>query len=204
MSIAPKPGIPQADWEELKPMSKEWIWFLVLGLAMVVAGVFAVGAGITAWVITTIVFVKIFGLVVLAVGIVQTISSFWAPKWSGTLLHLLIGILYIVVGVMVLDSPLEAAAAFALLMSAFFIVSGVFRIVASLYMRFHNWGWSVLSGVVSLLLGLIIWSNWPLSTPVIGIFVGLEVLFNGVAWLMLALSLKQIKKLEEEATAAAE
>ena len=92
---------------------------------------------------------------------------------------------------------------FALLMAAFFVISGTFRIVASLHMRFANWGWSLLSGFVSLLLGMLIWTNWPCSTIMIGVFIGLELIFNGWAWVMFSLMVRTFCKAAVEASAPA-
>jgi uncharacterized membrane protein HdeD (DUF308 family) len=199
MEIQPMIDEPQTPAQptndELHPLTKEWFWFLLLGVVMIVLGMTAISMAP----ITTLVAAKVFGIILMAAGIVQTVSSFWSPKWSGLFLHLMLGLLYLVVGVMVVDSPVEVAGAFALLMSAFFIVSGIFRIVACLQLRFPNWGWSLLSGFVSLLLGVVIWSNWPCSTILVGVFVGVEILFNGWAWLMFGLMLKALKKAEEAA-----
>lgn len=182
----------QPNEDELQPMTKEWFWFFLLGIGMIVLGMVAISMAP----FTTLVAAKVFGIILIAAGIVQTTSSFWSPKWSGLFLHLLLGLLYLIVGVLVVDSPLEVAGAFALLMAAFFIVSGIFKIVACLQLRFANWGWSLLSGFISLLLGIIIWSNWPCSTILVGVFVGVEILFNGWAWVMFGLMLRTLKKAE--------
>jgi uncharacterized membrane protein HdeD (DUF308 family) len=182
--------LPQSDSEQLKAMTKEWFWFFLLGIAMVALGMFAIGsAPFTTWAVA-----RLFGIILIAAGIVQTVTSFWSPRWSGVFIYMLLGIMYIIVGWLVADSPVDAAGAFALLVAAFFIISGMFRIVASLHMRFANWGWSLLSGFVSLLLGIWIWTNWPCSTIVIGIFVGLELLFNGWAWVMFGMLLRSLGK----------
>jgi len=67
--------------------------------------------------------------------------------------------------------------------------------VMSLVDRFEGWGWSLLSGIISLLLGLAIWRQWPLSGLwVIGLFVGIEMLFSGLSWLMLGLAVRSPAK----------
>jgi len=183
---------PSTD-DELQPMAKEWFWFLLLGVGMIVLGMVAISMAP----FTTLAVAKVFGIILIAAGIVQTASSFWSPKWSGLFLHMMLGVLYLVVGILVADSPVEVAGAFALLMSAFFIVSGIFRMVASLQLRFPNWGWSLLSGFVSLLLGIMIWSHFPASVVLVGIFVGVEILFNGLAWVMFGLTLRALTKGQE-------
>jgi hypothetical protein len=65
------------------------------------------------------------------------------------------------VGFLMVTRPLAAAAGLTLMLAALFMVCGVFRIVAALSHRFHGWGWVLLNGVVSLVLGVLIWQEWP-------------------------------------------
>jgi uncharacterized membrane protein HdeD (DUF308 family) len=79
--------------------------------------------------------------------------------------------------------------------AACLLVGGILRIVVSLVERFEGWGWSLLNGVVSLLLGAVIWRQWPLSSLwFIGLFVGIEMLFSGLSWVMLALAVRSARK----------
>ena len=108
---------------------------------------------------------------------------------------MLAGVLYAAIGVLIFDRPIAAAATLTLLIAAFLIVGGIFRIAAALTMRFEGWVWSLISGVIALLLGLMIWWQWPeASLWVIGLFVGIEVLFNGWTWVMLALGLRRLPR----------
>jgi uncharacterized membrane protein HdeD (DUF308 family) len=182
-------NLTQASTEELQPMTKDWFWFLLLGIGLAVLGLGAISYAP----FTTLVTIKVFAIILIAAGIVQAVTAFWAPKWSGLFVHLLLGIFYIVVGFLIADCPFDAAMGFALLMSVFFFVGGIFRIVASMQIQYAGWGWSLLSGIISLLLGIIIWTHWPASTVLIGLFVGIEILFNGFSWVMFALLLRSLK-----------
>ena len=84
-------------------------------------------------------------------------------RWSRALavLGLLSAVLDVVVGLLMLNYTCEAAAILTLLLGAFFLVTGLFRILTAVSWRFPNWGWSLLAGVVSVLLGLAIWRRWP-------------------------------------------
>ncbi|HVS38042.1 MAG TPA: DUF308 domain-containing protein, partial [Gemmataceae bacterium] len=89
----------------------------------------------------------------------------------------------------------EGAAAFTLLAAGCLLVSGVFRVVLAVYQRFDGWGWVLLNGVVSFILGAAIWRHWPSSSEwVIGLFLGIEMLFGGWSWVMLALRLRSLPK----------
>lgn len=179
---------PQSLAHEIELLRGQWKWFLALGVAMVVFGTIAIGNAVLATKAATV----MFGFLMLAGGISQIVSAFWAGKWSGTLLHLLVGILYVVVGWMIIDCIDTAALQLTLLIAFFLIFSGIFRIIFALSERFTGWGWVLLNGAVTLLLGFLIYKQWPYSGEwVIGLFVGIELIFNGWAWVMLALGLKQ-------------
>lgn len=172
---------------EIETLRNHWKWFLALGIGMVVLGTIALGCSV----LTTVAAVVVFGFLMLAGGIAEIISAFWAGKWSGTLIHLLIGILYTVVGVMIIDTPVQSAEQLTLLLAFFLMFSGVLRIVFALSEQFTGWGWVLLNGAVTLLLGMLIYKQWPYSGLwVIGLFVGIEMIFNGWAWVMLSLAIR--------------
>jgi uncharacterized membrane protein HdeD (DUF308 family) len=76
-----------------------------------------------------------------------------------------------------------------LIIAIFLIVSGIFRIVFAVSERFTGWGWVLLNGVVTLFLGMMIYKQWPASGLwVIGIFIGIDLIFNGWAWIMLSIA----------------
>jgi uncharacterized membrane protein HdeD (DUF308 family) len=172
---------------ELDALRGEWAWFLALGIALIVLGTIAVGMSV----LTTFVTVLAYGVLLIIAGIAQSIGAFWSREWSGFFLSLLSGILYLVVGVMFVLHPGAAALALTLLLAAFLLVSGVFRIVAAFSLRLPHWGWPLVSGILNVLLGLLIWAQWPLSGLwVIGLFVGIELIFGGWTWVMIALALR--------------
>jgi len=174
---------------ELAALQKEWWWFLLLGIALVVLGTLALGAAAFA----SVVAVVYLGLLMLAGGIAQTISAFWAGRWSGFLLTIFIGLLYMVAGVFIISHPVESTIELTLMLAFLFVVCGVFRIVTALVLRFPHWGWPLLNGVIAVLLGVMIYKQWPSSGLwVIGIFIGIEMIFNGWAWVMFSLGLRSL------------
>jgi uncharacterized membrane protein HdeD (DUF308 family) len=123
------------------------------------------------------------------------VAAFWGRRWRGFFLHLLAGVLYFIVGVFMIDKPLAGALTLTLLIAAGLLVGGIFRIVVSLVERFDGWGWMLLNGAISVILGLAIWREWPFSGLwVIGLFIGIEMVFSGVSWLMLGLGVRSIPK----------
>jgi uncharacterized membrane protein HdeD (DUF308 family) len=154
---------------------------------MVVFGTIAIGSAVVATVAATV----LFGFLLLAGGISTIISAFYAGRWSGMLVHLLIGVLYTVVGLMIINRPAASAIELTLIIAFFLIFGGIFRVVYALAERFTGWGWVLLNGGVSLLLGLLVYKQWPASGLwIIGLFVGIELIFNGWAWIMLSIGLR--------------
>ena len=133
----------------------------------------------------------VLGVMLIAAGIFIMVGAFWAGKWSAFLLQLLIGILYLVVGIVMDEMTSESTRVLSLFMAALFTVAGIFRIAVALVERFPKWGWALLNGVLTLLIGLIILKSYPQSALwAIGILVGVELLFNGWTWVMLSLALR--------------
>ncbi len=174
---------------ELEALRREWYWFLLLGILLIIGGTLAIGYSVLA----TLTAVTFFGILLVVGGFAQIVSSFWAGKWSGFLLSLMAGILYVVIGGMMVARPFLGAEALTLLVGSFFLVGGIFRVVAAMTLRLHHWGWILLNGVVTALLGLLVLAEWPNSGLfVIGLFLGIDMLFNGWTWVMLSLGLRSL------------
>ena len=99
--ISPSPSLAH----EIENLRNHWGWFLALGIAMVVFGTIAIGQAVVATAAATV----LFGFLLLAGGISLIVSAFWAGKWSGTLLHLLVGVLYVIVGLVFIAGILGTA-----------------------------------------------------------------------------------------------
>jgi len=127
-------------------------------------------------------------------GIVYIANAFKTRHGASFFLSLLAGIFYAVVGVMLIIHPAIGAITVTLLMAAFYTVTGLFKIFVSVFQRFAHWGWVFFSGIVSLLLGLLIWSEWPISGLwIIGLFIGIDLIIAGWIWIALSLNLKNYK-----------
>jgi uncharacterized membrane protein HdeD (DUF308 family) len=176
---------------ELDALRGHWFWFVMLGIALVVLGLIALGSVVSASLAVAVVI----GALILAGGVAETLGAFWCRGWSGFLVHLLSGVLSIVIGVMFLRAPVNALAALTLLLASFLMVGGIFKIVAALSYRFATWGWPLLSGIIDLILGVMIWQEWPASALwVIGMFVGINMVFRGINWIGLGLSLRAMPR----------
>jgi uncharacterized membrane protein HdeD (DUF308 family) len=171
----------------MREAGRNWKWLLGLGIFSILLG----GIALSALTITTLVSVLFLGFLLLANGIVEGIHAFKADKAKELFFHLLTAVLYVVVGALFVMNPAVSAASVALLLTAFFIVGGIFLIIWASVIRFRNWGWVVLNGAVTLLLGFIVWADWPISGLwVIGLFVGIEMVINGWSRVMFALAMR--------------
>ncbi len=113
----------------------------------------------------------------------------------GFFLALLSGILGVVLGLMLLGNPIQGGITLTILLASFLFVGGIFKAVAAIAHRFGGWGWLLLSGAIDVAIGVMIWCELPMSgLTIIGVLVGISIIFRGVSWLMVGLSLKQIPK----------
>jgi uncharacterized membrane protein HdeD (DUF308 family) len=183
------PFFLSAAREDLQELRRNWGWFVALGVALVIIGTVAICYPFLA----SVAAMEVFGFLLLIGAGVQVASGIWARRWSGFFLHLLGGLLYLFVGLVLVERPGLGLAIYTLLLAVFFVASGLFRIVFALSQRFSGWGWTLLAGVVSLLLGIIIWRQFPLSALwVIGTFIGIDLIFAGWSWVMLGAGLRNL------------
>jgi uncharacterized membrane protein HdeD (DUF308 family) len=164
-----------------------WGWFLAFGIGLVVLGTAAVVRAVTA----TIVSMLFFGwLLVLACGI-EIAQAIVVGHWAGFFHHLLAAILFGVVGVLIVTRPLLSAEVATMVMAVFFLIGGLFEFIGSLWVALPGWGWQVADGLITFLLGILVLAQWPASGLwVIGLFIGIDLIFYGAAWIALALGLR--------------
>jgi uncharacterized membrane protein HdeD (DUF308 family) len=171
--------------DERAELQKNWYWLVILGVALTLLGAACIMAPVAA----TIKTVEIFGILLLIGAGFELASGLWVRCWRGFFLHLLMAIFYFFVGIIALERPGLGAAAYTLMLAMFFIAAGAIRAVAAAAHRFPGWGWVLLNGVVCFALGIMIWRNMPEAAFwVIGTFIGIDLVFNGVSWIMLGLS----------------
>ena len=177
-------------------VSKSWGWLLFWGFVLVILGLTAISLAA----LTTFVSVIFLGAIIFVGGIVIIIHTlrFWRKRWSSFLVHLIIGILYIVVGLMLMQNPISSSISLTLLLGIFYIILGIFRITYSTTITSPQWGWSLFSGILSLVLGILILASWPASGLfIIGLFVGIDLLVCGWAYMIIALSGRSLLNVSE-------
>jgi uncharacterized membrane protein HdeD (DUF308 family) len=178
-----------AETTDLAPLRAKSGWIVALGVVYVIAGLIALGSVVFATVVT----VFVVGVMMLLSGVAEVISAFQIKTWGKFLLWVLLGLLYIVAGFLTFENPLLAAAVLTLLLGCALLVSGVMRIILAFSMKQEMpWVWVAISGVVTFLLGLIILAHWPVSgLYILGVFLGIDLIFAGLGWIGIGLGLKR-------------
>jgi uncharacterized membrane protein HdeD (DUF308 family) len=176
----------------VQELRRTWGWILALGIALIFLGMVAIGSPY----VTSIFAVMALGWIWVISGVFQFFHGFWARRWSGFFLSLLGGILSIIVGMMMITHPDIAGLALTLLLAVFFVIAGVFRIAIAIALRYPSWVWGVLSGVINLAIGILIWSEFKReqlgAIEILGLFVGIDLLFHGWSYVMLAIAARQL------------
>jgi uncharacterized membrane protein HdeD (DUF308 family) len=176
-----------ASYDERASLRPVWWLFLALGLISILVGLLAISSVYVA----TMASVLVFGWLLLIAGVSEVIHSVMVRNWRGFALHLVAAVLYLIAGLFMLEDPIRAAAVLTLLFAAAFLAGGLLRILVSLVHKFPSWPWVLLNGVVDLILGVLIWREWPESSLwVIGLFVGIDLLFHGWSCVILALTVR--------------
>ncbi|MGL4552404.1 MAG: HdeD family acid-resistance protein [Gemmataceae bacterium] len=178
---------PPIPLDERPSLQRVWGLLLVLGLISVFVGLVAVGSTFVA----SLASVVVLGVLLLVAGVTELIHAIAVRNLKAFAIHLLSAALYLVAGLFIIEHPLQTMEVLTLFIAASLLVGGLLRVVFSFAVRFHSWSWVALHGVVDLVLGGMILAKWPESSLwVIGLFVGIDMLMNGWAWVILALTVK--------------
>jgi len=175
--------------EGIKALRAKSGWIIAFGVIALLAGIVALGSVVLA----TASAVLIVGIMMLVTGFSEIVAAFGVRSWGRFLFWLLLGALYVFAGVVCLQNPFQAATILTLMLGVALIVSGLLRIFLATQMRQGTpWGAVVFSGILSFLLGLIIVSHWPVSSfYVLGIFLGVDLIFIGATWLSMGFALRR-------------
>lgn len=180
-------GIQNIQRAAAAALHEHWVLFLVEGVVLLVLGATAVVLPAIATLAVTI----LFGWLFLVSGIVGLMTSFWMRHAPGFWWSLLSAVLGIVVGAMLLGSPLTGAFSLTLVLISFFLIEGAVSIMFALDHKRElsgQWGWMLMSGIVDLALAVMIFTGLP-STAVwaVGLLVGINMIFGGCALIAMAL-----------------
>jgi uncharacterized membrane protein HdeD (DUF308 family) len=165
-------------------------WSIIWGILLVVFGVLAIGAPFLAAVAVS---VLIAWLIILA-GVVHVVLAFHVHRAGSMIWKLLVGLAYLFFGVYLLMHPALAVASLTLVLASLFLIEGILDIILFFQMRsMRGSGWMLGDGIITLLLGLLIYLQWPSSSFwAIGTLVGVSMIISGVTRVMFSLAVRKV------------
>jgi len=169
---------------DISELKDHLAWFIGLGLGLVILGIFAVMVPL----IATFAVISLIGILFTIGGVMMIVHAFkWRTKHS-FVTDTIIGVIYIVAGLLFLAYPVNGVYTLSLLLTAFFFASGILKIIHAIRMRqASRWGWMLFSGILSILLGILLLAGLPLTgfwLP--GLIVGIDLIFTGCSLLMVS------------------
>ncbi len=173
----------------LAQVRRSWGWFAVFGILLMILGFVCVAKAPTA----TRFSILALGWVLIISAVFWFITAFYAFNWHGFFIYLLNAIIRGVVGYLLVRHPDAGAEGVTMLLAVLFIVGGLFRAIASSVIQFPKWGWTFVSGLVSVALGIYLIVIWrTASTFFVGLFIGIDLIFDGAALIGFASSLRSL------------
>jgi uncharacterized membrane protein HdeD (DUF308 family) len=172
-------------------LHEHWVLFLVEGVVLLVLGASAIALPVLA----TVAFTIILGWLFLVSGVIGLFTTIWMRGAPGFWWSLLSAVLGIVVGLLLLASPLRGAVSLTLVLVAFFVIEGVATIMFALDHKRElsgRWAWMLVSGIIDLVLAVMIFAGLPSSAAwAIGLLVGINMVFGGAALIALSLDARK-------------
>jgi uncharacterized membrane protein HdeD (DUF308 family) len=165
-------------------------WSIAISLLMILAGILAIGLPLAGGIAVNIV---VAWLLVFS-GVAHLVFGWHLRRIGGVIWQTLLGVLYIGIGIYVLIHPVAGLLALTLALAIYLFAEGVLELILSFQIRSRQGrGWLLLDGIVTLILGVLIWRSWPASTEwAIGTLVGISMIFSGTTRLMLSLAARSM------------
>jgi uncharacterized membrane protein HdeD (DUF308 family) len=176
---------------ELDYLGHQWGRLLALGILSIALGI----AALILAPFATLGTVFVFGWLITINGVVEAIHVLHVRRWSGVFMHLAGGVLGVLLGLLIVTHPTSGSLVLTMLLAAYLTAVGLYRAITALYLRHRSWGWAVLDGIVTLVLGLLLWASWPLSALwFLGFAVGIALLLRGWSVVMFAVAVRPIDR----------
>lgn len=165
-------------------------WSTLWGILLIILGILAVSSPLIAAVAVTIVL----SWVIIVAGVVHLITAFHSERAVGLFWRTLVGLAYIFFGIYLLSHPTLGVLSLTFVLATLLVIAGVFDIVQFFQVRsVARSGWILFDGIVSVLLGLLIYAHWPSSSLwALGTLVGVGMIVSGITRVMLALTVRRI------------
>jgi uncharacterized membrane protein HdeD (DUF308 family) len=169
---------------------KHWGWFLALGIVFVIGGVFAIVMPFIAGLVAT----TVFAIILVWLGIMQVFQAWSVKSWGGFTWQMIIGLILLLGGLAIWINPILGALTLTIVVAAVFLAKGVFQVILAFQMRPESgWGWVLTAGILAILVGLIIWMDWPVSTAwALGTLAGISLIFSGWSYIAISLAARRV------------
>ena len=173
---------------------------LLMGILLIVLGIVAIALPA----FSTIFAETWFALILASAGTAKLVYAFQNRNSRGFLWQVLLGVLYIATGAMLFFYPLRGILTLTLLLGSFLLTEGVFNLILAFRLRpQQNWTWVLSDGIITLILGGLIWFQWPFNAPwLIGTLVGASILTTGASRVMLSLNARNTLNSSDQAASA--
>jgi len=174
---------------------------ILWGVALICLGILAIGSPMVAAVAVN----TLIAWLIMIAGIVHLAVALHTREAGSMIWRLLVGLAYLAFGIYVIAHPALGVASLTLVLASLFLVEGIFNIFLFFRIRAsQRSSWVLLDGVVTLLLGAMIYMQWPSSSAwAIGTLVGVSLIFSGVTRVMLALTVRRAASAVEPPTSLA-
>ena len=176
---------------ELEEISRNWGWFLLLGVFLMTLGILAMAS---VW-MTTPASVGAFGTYLILAGLLEAVAAFGVRHSRGLLVRVLTPVLSVAIGTMMLQYPLAVAAGLTTVLACLFLTTGLLRTITAVVLHYPAWEWTLLESFSALILGALLWLSGPVSGLwAIGLLLGACMTFRGLGWLMFALGARHARR----------
>lgn len=171
-------------------LQQHWRGFLIQGIVMMILGFIAIMLPQ----LSTLAVEIFVGWLILFGGVFRVTTLLRARSAPGFAWSMIAALLAIVLGIVLLANPMEGVLTLTMVLIVLFLVQGVASIVMALQLREHlpTWGWTLVTGIVDIVLAFMIWNGWPSTAAwAIGLLVGLNMMFFGSSLAMIALAARK-------------
>jgi len=185
----------EATWMEEAKKNSGFLIFL--GILTVIFGVIAIGSPL----ITGVAVAVFVGFLLLASGVARIVHALKSKQWGTGFWGTIIGLLGVVAGLLMIFRPLVGLVTMTMLLAIYFLVDGISEIIAAFKIKpDQGWGWVLFNGIIAVLLGLMIWRQWPVSGAwAIGLLVGIHILMTGWSMIILGTGARRVAGATEDA-----
>jgi uncharacterized membrane protein HdeD (DUF308 family) len=172
-----------------------WICFVLVGVVCTIVGLIGIVDLGMAYALTAY-SVLLFGILMSIAGVAHIIGGFFMPRWYGVLLKIACGILYLAAGIFAIVEPLLMAQIYTFLIAISLIANGMIRLaLAFVHRQVIAWLATALAGIITIAVGIYILRRWPWDSAwVIGLFIAIDLLMQGMSWIALGLNLRTVNR----------